>query len=165
MTLSTYYQTLSYHVPLSGTRSYPVSICESKSINISYCAKNSLRITINEEFKKKYLNGDFFADYDSDINLEQFDYSVLSLPCIMNLISLVWISGKTYYIEEMDTELFDSLDRVKEVFICLYPNTLWDGQLIPRTLKQHTYTFHGSDHTALLVQRRPRFNFNSICPS
>ena len=67
--------------------------------------KNSLRITINEEFKKKYLNEDFFADYDSDINLEQFDYSVLSLPCIMNLISLVWISGKTYYIEEMDTEI------------------------------------------------------------
>ena len=41
-------------------------------------AKNRLSLSVNKEFKRKYLKSDFFAEYEPDIHLEQFDYSVLS---------------------------------------------------------------------------------------
>ncbi len=102
---------------------------------------NKLSITPHEGFKKKYLKGNFFAEYDTDINLEQFDYSVLSMPFIMNVISIVWISGKTYYVDEMDTELCASLKRVKKVFKTMYPKTTWKGKLRARKLVDHPRTF------------------------
>ncbi len=103
--------------------------------------KHSLRIRVNEEFKKKYLTGDFFVDYEPDITLEQFDYSILSMPFLMNVISIIWISGDTYFVDEMDNELYESLKRVKKVFKVMYPKTSWNGELKPHKLVPHTPSF------------------------
>ncbi len=102
--------------------------------------KNKLSVTINKDFKAQYLKGNFFAEYEPDINLEQFDYSILTMPFIMNAISIVWISGNVYYVDEMDTELYHSLERVKKVFQTMYPKTKWDGELRARTLVDHHFT-------------------------
>ena len=101
---------------------------------------NRLSITPNTHFKSKYLKDNFFAEYDSYINLEQFDESVLSLPFIMNVISIIWISGNRYTIDVMDEELYNTLNRVKRVFQTMYPKTAWDGELIPLKLTQQSRT-------------------------
>ncbi len=111
--------------------------------------KNRVDITIDKKFKKKYLKEDFFVEYDKDINLEQFDYSIVTLPFIMNVMSLVWISGQDYEIDEMDTEVYQSLQTIKDVFKLFYPNTSWDGNLIPKKLTTHSFT-HTLDTTAVL---------------
>ncbi len=111
--------------------------------------KNVLKIKVNKAFKQKYLESDFFVRYEPDINLEQFDYSINSMPFIMNVISLVWISGKSYYVDEMDTELHASLIRIKKVFQEMYPKTKWNGELIPGTLIDHT-ALKDPSKTALL---------------
>ena len=82
---------------------------------------------------------DFFARYDADVDLTQLDYSIQIMPFIMNVISIVWISGKDYIIESMDEELFASMEKVKEVFKRMYPRTKWNGNLIPRKLVKNTY--------------------------
>lgn len=102
--------------------------------------KNRLSVSVNKEFKRKYLKSDFFAVYEDDVRLEQFDYSVLSLPFLLNVIAIVWISGNTYYVDEMDTELYHSLMRIKKVFQTMYPKTLWNGELQPIKLVAHDYT-------------------------
>lgn len=102
-----------------------------KSVSIS---KNRVDIHINDEFKKAYLLSDFFAEYDADINLESLDYSLVIMPFLMNVISIVWISGKEYYVDSMDEKLFHSLERIKQVFEVFYPHTKWDGRIIPRKL-------------------------------
>ena len=48
----------------------------------------------------------------------------------MNVVSIVWISGEIYYVDEMDAELFDSLKRVKKVFEIMYPKTSWHGETL-----------------------------------
>lgn len=114
-------------------------------------SKNSLSIRVHEDFKKKYLTGDFFVEYEPDILLDQFDYSVLSMPFVMNVISIVWISGETFWVEEMDQELYESLERVKKVFKTMYPKTSWNGQLKARKLVTHARQFSDDAHkTALL---------------
>lgn len=95
---------------------------------------NKITVTPHEGFKKQYLTANFFAEYDADINLKQFDATVLAMPFIMNVISIVWISGNIYSIDEMDEEIFHSLERVKKVFQTMYPNTNWYGELKPRKL-------------------------------
>lgn len=96
--------------------------------------KNRLDVIINKEFKKNYLREDFFIEYDEDIDLEKLDYSIVIMPFIMNVISLVWISGEDYYVESMDQEVYDSLERIKQVFKVFYPKTSWTGRLIPKKL-------------------------------
>lgn len=128
----------------SSTLQHP-NIIEKISVQGS-----KLNVTPDARFKKKYLKDNFFAEYDADINLEQFDNSVLSLPFIMNVISIIWISGDTYAIDEMDAEVYESLKRVKKVFKVMYPGTRWDGELVPLKLVSHNTPHEASEKTALL---------------
>ncbi len=68
----------------------------------------------------------------------------------MNVISLVWVSGQDYQIEEMDIEVFQSLERIKKVFEVMYPKTPWKGRLIPKKLVPHKPQPKRSDRIALL---------------
>jgi hypothetical protein len=74
------------------------------------------------------------------------------MPFIMNVVSIVWISGKDYYIDEMDAQLYASLKTVKEIMKQLYPKTKWQGRLIPRKLVDvpSHFTKENNDHVALL---------------
>ena len=99
--------------------------------------KNKLSITINKEFKESYLKDNFFVEYDTDIDLEQFDYSIVTLPFIMNVASLVWISGHEYELEAMDVEVYASLQRLKKIFRVMYPKTSWNGRFVPKVFTNH----------------------------
>ncbi len=101
-----------------------------------------INVTINKNFRKKYFKEDFFVEYDKDIDLASFDYSILSMPFLLNVITIVWKSGRTYSVKEMDTELFYSLKRVKKVFKHMYPRIAWKGSVRP--LKLVTRSSRGS---------------------
>lgn len=96
--------------------------------------KNVLNITVNEKFKEKYLLDDFFIEYNRDIDLNQFNNSILIAPLILNIISIIWFSGDIYEIDSMDYDLYWSLKRIKKVFKRMYPNTPWNGRLIPKKI-------------------------------
>ncbi len=96
--------------------------------------KNTLKCTIHPDIRDNYLTGDFFVEYDEDINLESMGYEVLSLSVVLNLYSLVWFSGENYYVDSMDIEVYDSLEKLNEVFQEIYPESTWSGKIIPRKL-------------------------------
>lgn len=126
--------------------------------------QKSISIKINPGFRKKYLTEDFFVTYhDNSINLTDMDYSIVTMPFILNVISIVWISGNTYYIDKMDAQLYDSLETIRTIFQYLYPKTKWDGKLIPQTLTDNkcNLTKHAPTHTALLFSH----GLDSICSS
>lgn len=114
--------------------------------------KNKLSIELNAYFRKKYLKDNFFVEYDQNINLEKFDYSILTMPCIMNLISVIWISGDVYCVDEMDAELYHSLQRIKKVMQLMYPRTAWNGELRAAKLIAHPFdsSLSQEKRTALL---------------
>lgn len=105
-----------------------------KTIEIN---KNSIKIAVHEQFKKTYLVDDFFVQYEPDVDLTTIDYSLVTLPFVLNIISIVWISGETYYIDSMDKDIYQSLKKIKEIFKRMYPKTSWEGQLIPRQLVEN----------------------------
>lgn len=110
------------------------NLIESLEIN-----KNSLKVTINKTLKNKYLVDDFFIEYDEDIDLNSFDKSIATLPFVLNVLPIIWISGEHYSIESMDEDLFHSLTKIKEVYKGIYPRTGWDGTLTPERLVKNRY--------------------------
>lgn len=116
-------------LPCWLTAKEEINLIEGLSVH-----KNVLKVKANKAFKAAYLTEDFFVQYDQDIDLEKLDYSIATLPFICNVMSLVWISNKEYYIDSMDEEVFESFERLKQVFKIFYPKTSWNGRLIPRKL-------------------------------
>ncbi|MBA2307509.1 hypothetical protein H0W26_05230 [Candidatus Dependentiae bacterium] len=112
---------------------------------------NELKVLANDDFKSRFLKDDFFAIYEKDINLEKLDYSLVIMPFIMHVLSAVWISGETYYVDSMDRDLFYSIQKLKKVIKAMYPKTPWKGNLIPRKVVHNTQQFtHDESHMALL---------------
>lgn len=95
---------------------------------------SSMRCTINPEIKNAYLTDDFFVEYEEDIPLESMKYEIVTMPVVLNLFSLVWFSGKNYYVDSMDSDVFESLEKLKQMFKFLYPECPWSGSIIPRKL-------------------------------
>jgi len=131
------------------------------------CTKQSIHVVLHERLKeKKYVLEDFFVEYsDEEIDCTNLDYSIVTMPVIMNLIALIWASGDVYYIDAMDEQLYHSLEIVKEVFKRLYPYSSWDGKLIPRSLVDNKEHFlvprKTDDYIAVLFSH----GLDSICTS
>ncbi len=99
---------------------------------------NTIRIVAEKQFTDTYLTSNFFAEYDKSINLEKLDSTILTIPFIMNAAPIIWISQKTYSIDAMDEDLYNSLAIIKKIFQAFYPGTVWSGQLVPKKLvKNH----------------------------
>lgn len=113
----------------SGLFASPEQLISSISIK-----GQTITYRLNKEFHATYLRDNFFVTYQHDINLMDLDYSIITMPLIMNTISIIWISGKEYYIESMDKNLYESLEIVHEIFKRFYPKTSWNGRLIPKKL-------------------------------
>ncbi len=96
--------------------------------------KNSIKVEVADGFKNDYLVDDFFVSYAQDIDLSSLDSSLLIIPFIMNVYSIILISGKNYYIDSLDIDLYYSLVKVKQILQRLYPKTKWEGNLIPGRL-------------------------------
>ncbi len=114
------------------------------SINID---QHKITYVVNTHFHDTYLRDNLFVLYQDDICLDQLDYTILTMPLIMNTIAMIWISGEDYYIDAMDYDLFESLEIVREIFRRFYPATALNGNLIPNKLvhtkKSHHVTKEG----------------------
>lgn len=104
--------------------------------------KNTIKIIPGKHFKK-YLNDDpYLIEYhDPDIDLRKFDKSILIMPFIFDVLSTIFISGETYYVGSLDSEICKSLERFRIAFKIMYPKTKWEGRLICRKKIDHTFQF------------------------
>ncbi len=96
--------------------------------------QHKITYVVNTHFHNTYLRDNLFVIYQHDIDLKELDYTILTMPLIMNTIAMIWVSGKDYYIDAMDEDLFTSLQIVREVFRRFYPATALNGNLIPKKL-------------------------------
>ena len=100
--------------------------------------KNKIIVKADRGFSKQFIKEDFFAEYDTSIDLTKLDESIVTIPFILTIIPIVWVSNKTYSINVMDKDLYYSLQEVKKVFRIFYPEQKWAGKLIPRQLVTNT---------------------------
>jgi len=100
--------------------------------------KNKIVVKADRSFSQEFIKEDFFAEYDVSIDLTRLDESIITIPFILSIIPIVWVSNKTYSINVMDKDLYYSLQEVKKVFRIFYPEQEWAGELIPEQLVTNT---------------------------
>lgn len=126
---------------------------ERELIQKLYIKKNYLEVRLHDDIQKKYLTEDFFVEYEQDIDLEAMPYEIATMPVIMNVIGLIWVSGKTFYIDSMEEELYQSLKTIKKLIQVINPNTKWRGKLKPRkrvSLAKQFAQMHEESRKAIL---------------
>lgn len=103
--------------------------------------KNAIIIKPNQELTKLFLIEEFVLEYeDADVDLRKLDYSITTIPFLLHVLPIIWQQNKTYTIERMDTDLFESLEKIKKVFRLFYKNMDWCGTLKPKSLIANSYT-------------------------
>jgi len=102
--------------------------------------KNKIVVKADRSFSQQFIKEDFFAEYDESIDLTKLDESIVTIPFILSVIPIVWVSNKIYSIKVMDKDLYYSLQEVKKVFRIFYPEQKWAGELIPEQLVTNTIT-------------------------
>lgn len=102
-------------------------------------SETSLRVIINDHIDDHILD-DFFVEYDAGIDLRELDPSLQIIPFILNVLPVVWVSGKDYTIDTLDATLLQALPVIKQEFIRLFPMLSWNGTLHVRRPVDNTLT-------------------------
>ncbi len=99
-----------------------------------YINNNNVCFYLSADLCENYIDQPLSLSYPQDINLKSLPPSIVDIPLITNIIPVVWLSGNTYTIEEMDEDLYYSLIKIKKFFKRFFYNTSWDGELKPTQL-------------------------------
>jgi hypothetical protein len=127
---------LSIHLVIIAT--VPTTLCAHAPLIRSITrTDNKVTYKAADDLHKEYLHESFFVVYPPDVPLATIPESILTIPFIMSIIPIVWISNNRYTINVMDADLYYALERIHKVFKIFYPSTAWDGQLIPDRLIKH----------------------------
>lgn len=92
---------------------------------------NVIKVYASNRFRRCYLREDFFVEYDPDVQVDSLDYSIVTIPFVLNVIPIVWLSGREYFIESLDATLAASLEEIRKTYQVMYPKIEWTGRLIP----------------------------------
>ena len=138
-----------YYVYVITLMIMSLPLCAEQKIFLSASVnKNRLTVQPTDYLKQTFLNNeDFVVTYDRDISY--VPQTVLTIPYIMCMSPLLWLSGKSYTIKGMDYDTYYALKEIKKVFKTFYPELSWEGTLTAEHLTKNTPPHH-TDRVALL---------------
>lgn len=85
----------------------------------------------------------FWAAYDRDIRLQEIPNEILTIPFLLNVAPVLWMSGDRYVVDSMDAKLAVSLARLREIFARMYPSIGWEGEVCAKKEKETARTCVG----------------------
>lgn len=117
--------------------------------------KNAIIIKPNQELSQFFLIDNFMLQYDEiDVDLRKLDSSITMIPFLLHAIPIIWQQDKTYLVDRMDADLFESLTKIKKIFRLFYPTRNWHGELKAKTLVKNSYTdspeFHANRNAVII---------------
>ena len=89
----------------------------------------SIRVVADRELTATYLRDDFVAEYDPGLSEAAQAPTVAALPFLLNVLPIVWLTGRSYHVDELDADLAGTMHEVREGFRAMYPRLSWNGEL------------------------------------
>lgn len=114
------------------------AVATEKLLRVTLIEKNTVCFHLSADFSRRYVRQSLRLSYPQEIDLKNLPQSIVNIPLITNVIAVIWLSGKTYSIEEMDEDLYFSLIKIKTFFKRFFYNTSWEGELKPERLVKNT---------------------------
>lgn len=120
-----------------------VTAQETPLIQDIQVTKNQITVTANEEFAQSFLITPKHVTryHDPNLDLRKLDPSVLIMPFVLDVLTAVLISGKSYFVETLDREFALSIERLRNLLRYMFPHTSWDGQLTSKKTVTHHVAF------------------------
>lgn len=85
------------------------------------------RIHVPDGYEKYIKNRDFFAEYDTYVDV---DRSILNIPAVAVAISLAWLTGSNLYVDSIDKAFKENMDKLQVLFKRMYPNLPGSTEII-----------------------------------
>jgi hypothetical protein len=80
------------------------------------------------------------------VNIDYLDFSILSIPALASIIGVAWVVGADVYVETVDQNFRESLDKIRLVMKKWYPNLPFSTKIFGES-KINSYS---ADNFALL---------------
>ena len=116
--------------------------CKGEANLISSVMVQPQKITIipSPEFKEQFGVPDFFVEYkDTELDLTQLPYSIVTLPFVVHAFPMILRSGQTYYVDKLDVDFNTSMPVLQQVFEAFYSHLPWSGKLVGRELVKYSF--------------------------
>jgi hypothetical protein len=112
--------------------------------------------------QKFFSNEPFFAEYSADIS--DVPLGILNIPLLASLMPLAWAINADVYLEELDSQYYESLESLKGVIGQMFPQMPLKGRLIverlveynPKTTTPRAAMFYsaGVDSIATFIRKK-----------
>lgn len=79
------------------------------------------KLDYSKNLKEYFLTDTFFFEYDSKIDINNVDESILIIPILSTIIPIAWAVGADVYADKVDKTYLKSLIVTKDVFRNFYP--------------------------------------------
>ena len=83
---------------------------------------------ISEDLKNFFSGREFIIEYNE--NIEKVPKAILSVPFVGNVLPIVWLTGSTLFIEELDREFYYAIPKIKCGYVKMYPESKFDGEIV-----------------------------------
>ena len=116
-----------------------------------YCSEEMIIKSVTRDgnkltalFSKKLVESGYLKqpsisiEYSGHIDLNALSSTIINVPFVMMIAPIAWFSGDTWTIDEMDYDLYNSLEKVKSVMKFFYPELKWSGKIIPKKLVKNS---------------------------
>ncbi len=100
---------------------------------------------------KNIVRKELTIEYEGlDVDLRELDFSILTVPYILNVAPVIWAMGLKCRIYSMDEVFVESLEVIKNGFKKLYPALNWDGEIIPERVVKNLLPEARGNHREVL---------------
>lgn len=110
-------------------------------INVVEIRKKNNRIDVlfevSEELRFVFNDIPFFYEYNEDI--EDTPDGIAVIPFVTNVLPIVWLFDAELYLDEIDKSFYESLNKIKEGYINMYPDASFQGRVHARKILDLSY--------------------------
>lgn len=94
---------------------------------------------VPHEFKNSFYRFTFKMEVENnEIDLRNLNHTIITIPFILSSLPFIWGSEKTFIIDEIDQDLYTSIERLNIIFKLFYPTHSWSGKLLAKkTIKNN----------------------------
>ena len=115
-----------------------MSVCGSKLV---------FKLDYSKQLSKYFLEDTFFVQYDSEVNINNVDKSILVIPFISLVAPVAWAVGADVKVDRIDETYLHSLAKVRNVFKDFYPQFSCSNNIEAKNIVRNHF---GGKRTGLL---------------
>lgn len=87
----------------------------------------TVEFAVGDELKQYFKTNIFQIDYSVDIL--DVPYGLAVIPFVCNVLPIVWLTDATLYLDELDEDFYNCVEKLKQGYREIYPNLQFKGKI------------------------------------